>query len=166
MRKILFCIIVALSLMGTCIYGAEVSEGNGNIGSMTLEEYIMMMQARQGKVDIIKKNNLEIENLKKELRTKILEAAEKVNNLKIDISNEKVILTDETLNELKMLLQFLQDSKSTLELDAAKISKEINDILDLISIRGLELAQYDKIIDKQNELIVKMKQILATVNKI
>ena len=84
----------------------------------------------------------------------------------LEISTGAYEKDDATLNELKDLLEFLQDAKTTLEMDAEKISNEIEEILDLISTKGMELEQYDLIIEKQNSVIVKMKQILETVNKI
>ena len=47
-----------------------------------------------------------------------------------------------------------------------KISDEIEKILDLISTKGMQLDQYDLLIEKQNTIIVKMKEILSMVNKI
>ena len=125
-----------------------------------------MMQARQSKVDIIKKNNREITALKDELKTRILEAATKVNDLRINVSNDSVEISDEMITELKELLEFLQEAKTTLENDAEKISNEIEEILDLISTKGMQLEQYDLLIEKQNSVVVKMKEILEMVNKI
>ena len=118
------------------------------------------------KIDIIKKNNVEIEEYKAQLSKQIQIAAENVNALKIDVSEDKVVITEEKLNELRELLQFLQESSTTLNEDAVKVSKEIDDILDLILTKGMQLEQYDQIIEKQNTVIVKMKNILSTVEKI
>ena len=63
-------------------------------------------------------------------------------------------------------MEFLQEAKTTLESDVQKISDEIEKILDLISTKGMQLAQYDLLIEKQNTIIVKMKEILSMVNKI
>ena len=131
-----------------------------------MEEYANMINSKQAKVDIIKKNNREVTALKEELRAKILEAANKVNNLKINVSNNSVDIPDETIRELKNLLEFLQEAKTTLESDVQKISDEIEKILDLISTKGMQLDQYDLLIEKQNTIIVKMKEILSMVNKI
>ena len=133
---------------------------------MSMEEYANMINSKQAKVDIIKKNNREVTALKEELRAKILEAANKVNNLKINVSNNSVDIPDETIRELKNLLEFLQEAKTTLESDVQKISDEIEKILDLISTKGMQLDQYDLLIEKQNTIIVKMKEILSMVNKI
>ena len=148
------------------IYASDLSDEIEPIPSMSFEEWFIMMQARQGKVDIIKKNNREITSLKEELKEKILEAASKVNNLRIEITNEDIEISDETILELKNLLEFLQEAKNTLEDDATKISAEIDEILDLISTRSMALDQYDLLIEKQNTVIVKMKEILSMVNKI
>ena len=116
---------------------------------------------------LLKKNNVEITDLKEELKEKIVEAANKVNELKIEVQNDDVIITDETLEELKELLSFLQESKKTLEDDVEKISSEIESILDLISTKSMQqLDQYDLIIERQNEVIVEMKTIMQTVSKI
>ncbi len=167
MKKFLVLTTLMISMIAFPVYATDI---NGNdstqIPSMSLEEFSIMMQARQGKVDIIKKNNASIITLKEELKVEILKAAKKVNNLRIDISADKVDIDESTLNELKQLLEFLQDAKTTLEIDAEKVSKEIEEILDLISTKGLQLEQYDLIIEKQNVVIVKMKEILETVNKI
>ena len=149
------------------VYATDIANGDSTqIPEMSWEDYSIMMKARQSKVDIIKKNNIEITNLKEELKVEILEAAKKVNDLRIDISADKVEIDDATLIELKELLEFLQEAKTTLEMEAEKISNEIEEILDLISTKGMELEQYDLIIEKQNSVIVKMKEILETVNKI
>ena len=167
MKKFVVLILMLMSMFTFPVYATEVGNNDStNIPEMSWEEFALMMKARQGKVDIIKKNNVEITELKEELKVEILEAAKKVNDLRIDISADKVDIDDATLNELKDLLEFLQDAKTTLEMDAEKISNEIEEILDLISTKGMELEQYDLIIEKQNSVIVKMKQILETVNKI
>ena len=167
MKKFLVFTILMVSMVSFPVYATETNTTDSTqIPEMSWDEYSIMMKARQSKVDIIKKNNVEISDLKEELKVEILEAAKKVNDLRIDISADKVDIDDATLNELKELLEFLQDAKTTLEMDAEKISNEIEEILDLISTKGMELEQYDLIIEKQNSVIVKMKQILETVNKI
>lgn len=165
-KIIISCTFLIIFLTNICTYATEVNTNDTYIPSVSMDELLIMMQSKQAKVDIIKKNNIEIENLKTELKDKIVVAAEKINSLKIDVSQEKVEITDEVLNELKELLQFLQDSKTTLENDVEKISTEIESILDLISTKGMQLEQYDKLIEKQNEVIVKMKEVMNTVNKI
>ncbi len=156
----MFCFFV---LLGPCTYATEnntvIPEGN-------FEEYIIMMQARQAKVDIIKKNNSEITTLKESLKANIAIAVEKVNNLNINISNGSALISDEEINELKILLEFLQQSTNTLNEEVDKVSREIESILDLIQTRGMDLAQYDLLIEKQNSVIVNMKNILQTVNQI
>ena len=151
-----------MSVLSLPVLASETTK----IPEMSMEQYATMMNSKQAKVDIIKKNNREITTLKEELRAKILEAANKVNNLKINISNNSVEIPDETIKELKNLLEFLQEAKTTLESDVQKISDEIEKILDLISTKGMQLAQYDLLIEKQNTIIVKMKEILSMVNKI
>ena len=162
MKKVIFLFILMMSVLSLPVLASETTK----IPEMSMEEYATMMNSKQAKVDIIKKNNREITTLKEELRAKILEAANKVNNLKINISNNSVEIPDETIKELKNLLEFLQEAKSTLESDVQKISDEIEKILDLISTKGMQLAQYDLLIEKQNTIIVKMKEILSMVNKI
>lgn len=160
-KVIVSCAFLIVLLASVSTYATDVT-----IPSMTVDQLLIMMQSKQAKVDIIKKNNIEIENLKTELKSEIVDAADKINSLKINVSQEKIDITDDVLNELKELLQFLQDSKTTLENDVEKISTEIESILDLISTKGMQLEQYDKLIEKQNEVIVKMKEIMNTVNKI
>ena len=86
MKKLFYTIslICMLALFGSNVYATEI---NTDIPEMSLEQLIMSMQARQGKVDIIKKNNVQITDLKEELKAKIIVAAEKVNSLKLNISN-------------------------------------------------------------------------------
>ena len=123
-KKIIFCLIlIVMILMGTSVY-ADESDGT-YIPSMTIEELMLMSKSKQAKVDIIKKNNIEIESLKKELKNRIVEAANKINALKIDVSNKEADISDDVL-----------------------------------------LEQYDKLIENQNEVIVKMKEVMNTVNKI
>ena len=152
-------------LFSSIVYATNVNNTT-NIPSLTMEQLQLSMKSKQAKVDIIKKNNTEIEKYKKQLSDQIIIAAEKINNLKLEVSENSVVITEEKLNELKILLQFLQESSTTLEEDATKISKEIDAILDLIITKGMQLEQYDQIIEKQNTVIVKMKDILSTVEKI
>ena len=168
MKKFAFCFVMLASLMiGSIALATETtSSETGNIPSMSIEEYMIMNQSKQAKVDIIKKNNIEMEKLKNELKEKIVKAAEKINTMKIEIEKDNVVLTDEMLDELKELLQFLQDSKDTLEVDVERTLAEIEKILDLIATKGMQLEQYDKLIEKQNEVIVKMKNVMQTVEKI
>lgn len=165
MKKLFYTIslICMLALFGSNVYATEI---NTDIPEMSLEQLIMSMQARQGKVDIIKKNNVQITDLKEELKAKIIVAAEKVNSLKLNISSGIVSISDSEINELKSLLEFLQQSTKTLNEDTEKVSKEIDAILDLIQTRGMDLGQYDLIIEKQNLVIVNMKDILKKVNQI
>lgn len=166
MRKYLIMFIILIFSLSAPVYASDMSDNGTQIPSMNFETLLTMMQARQGKVDIIKKNNGEITSLKEELKNKILETAQKVNNLRIEVSNETIDISDETILELKTLLEFLQEAKVTLENDVEKISTEIEEILDLISTRSMALEQYDLLIEKQNTVIVKMKEILEMVNKI
>ena len=165
MKKLFYTIslICMLALFGSNVYATEI---NTDIPEMSLEQLIMSMQARQGKVDIIKKNNVQITDLKEELKAKIIVAAEQVNSLKLNISSGTVSISDSEINELKSLLEFLQQSTKTLNEDTEKVSKEIDAILDLIQTRGMDLGQYDLIIEKQNLVIVNMKDILKKVNQI
>jgi len=165
MKKLIFIfsIISMLLLFSTCTLATE---SNTDIPEMKLEELIRTMQARQAKVDIIKKNNEQLKTLKDTLKSKIISAAEKVNSLKINISSGTVIVSDAEINELKTLLEFLQESTSALNDEVQKVSSEIESILDLIQSRGMDLAQYDLLIEKQNSVIVHLKNILQTVNQI
>lgn len=164
MRKFLIIFsLIFITIFSTCTYATDISS---EIPEMRIEEFVLMMQARQAKVDIIKKNNIEITRLKEELKSNIIVAADKVNTLKINIYSNNNTISDETINELKVLLEFLQQSTKTLDEDVLKISKEIEDILDLIKSRGMELGQYDLLIEKQNAVIVSMRNILQMVNQI
>ena len=165
MKKLvtIFSVICMLMLFSTISYATDA---NTDIPQMTLEDLLARMQARQAKVDIIKKNNEQLTSLKEQLRTKIIAAAEKVNSLKINISSGTVTISDAEINELKSLLEFLQESTSALNDEVQKVSLEIESILDLIQTRGMELAQYDLLIEKQNSVIVDLKSILQTVNQI
>ncbi len=163
-KKIIITILLMITITALPTYATESADPGTNIPVMSMEEFTLMMQAKGAKVEIIKKNNKQITSLKTDLKNAILEAAEKVNNLRINISADKI--SDEVIIELRELLEFLQEAKSTLELDAQKISDEINEILDLISTKGMQLDQYDLLIEKQNTVIVKMKEILTRVNEI
>lgn len=162
MKKVIFLSMLMIFALSLPVCASETTK----IPEMSMEEYANMINSKQAKVEIIKKNNREVTALKEELRAKILEAANKVNNLKINVSNNSVDIPDETIRELKNLLEFLQEAKTTLESDVQKISDEIEKILDLISTKGMQLDQYDLLIEKQNTIIVKMKEILSMVNKI
>lgn len=165
MKKLIyiFSVFCMLILFSTNTYATESIT---DIPEMNWEQLIVKMQARQAKVDIIKKNNEQLKNLKEQLRSKIISAAEKVNSLKINISTGTVNISDAEISELKMLLEFLQDSTNALNDEVQKVSSEIENILDLIQTRGMELAQYDLIIEKQNSVIINLKSILQKVNQI
>ena len=169
MKKLLTTLaIIFMFLISSAVYATSTEAGKvtTDIPSLTMEQLKLSMKSKQAKIDIIKKNNIEIEKYKNQLSDQIVIAAEKINNLKIEVSENTVVITDEKLEELKVLLQFLQESSTTLNEDATKVSKEIDAILDLILTKGMQLEQYDQIIEKQNTVIVKMKTILSTVEKI
>ena len=165
MKKIIFLIFVITALCTSNVMASEVNDST-EIPEVKLEVVLQIMQSKKAKIDIIKKNNIEITKWKEELKSQIVVAAEKVNGLKLEVSNNSYQISEETLEELKSLLNFLQDSKKTLEEDVEKISKEIDSILELISSKAMKLDQYDLIIEKQNEVIIEMKSILQTVSKI
>lgn len=169
MKKLLTTLaIILMLLISSTVYATNTGteKVTTDIPSLTMEQLKLSMKSKQAKIDIIKKNNIEIEKYKNQLSDQIVIAAEKINNLKIEVSENSVVITDEKLEELKGLLQFLQESSTTLNEDATKVSKEIDAILDLILTKGMQLEQYDQIIEKQNTVIVKMKTILSTVEKI
>jgi len=169
MRKVIITfLIICMFSLSSIVYATNTDnpKGTTDIPSLTMEQLQLSMKSKQAKVDIIKKNNIEIEVFKKQLSDKILVAAEKINTLKIEVSENTVIITEEKLEELKTLLVFLQESTTTLNDDAIKLSQEIDAILDLILTKGMQLEQYDQIIENQNTVIVKMKNILNTVEKI
>ena len=140
--------------------------GETDIPSYTIEQLMVLSKSKQAKVDIIKKNNSEIETYKALLSNGIIKAAEKINNLKLDITSNYSDISDDKLVELKELLEFIQESTKTLDEDATTVSREIDEILDLIISKGMKLEQYDQIIEKQNTLIVRMKNILVRVETI
>ena len=169
MKKFIVIIsILWFMLLGTSVKATDSTLNSQitDIPSLTIEQLTLSMKSKQAKIDIIKKNNIEIEEYKTQLSNQIQIAAEKINTLKLEVSEDKVVITDKKLEELKSLLQFLQESSTTLNEDATKVSKEIDTILDLILTKGMQLEQYDQIIENQNTVIVKMKNILNTVEKI
>ena len=100
MKKLMICLCILLALLNTCVFATETVEDT-QIPEMSFEDLLKTMKARQAKVDIIKKNNKEITTLKEELKTQIVEAATKVNELKIEVYHENVEITTETIEELK-----------------------------------------------------------------
>ena len=167
MRKYLIAIILLLLVtFNSFTFADDNLSGDLDIPSYTIEQLMMLSKSKQAKVDIIKKNNQEIESCKTNLSNQILKAANEINDLKIEISENTAIISNEKLDELKSLLEFLKDSTKTLNEDATNVSNEIDAILDIILAKGMKLEQYDKIIEKQNELIVKMKNIITNVEKI
>ena len=147
MKKIIFLIFVITALCTSNVMASEVNDST-EIPEVKLEVLLQIMQSKKAKIDIIKKNNLEITKWKEELKSQIVVAAEKVNGLKLEVSNNSYQISEEKLEELKSLLNFLQDSKKTLEEDVEKISKEIDSILELISSKAMKLDQYHLIIEK------------------
>ena len=167
MKKLVISVLLILIIVfSSFTFADNDSSGETDIPTYTIEQLMILSKSKQAKVDIIKKNNLEIEACKSNLSSQILKAANEINNLKIETSENTALISDEKLDELKYLLEFLKDSTKTLNEDATNVSNEIDAILDLILAKGMKLEQYDKIIEKQNELIVKMKNILANVEKI
>ena len=160
MKKIILMLLAFIAIIfNSSSYAVDI-----DIPSYTIEQLMALSVSKQAKVDIIKKNNVEIETYKANLSNQIAIAAESINSLRIseDVSN----ISDEKLEQLKSLLEFLQDSTRTLNEDAATVSNEIDMLLDLIITKGMKLEQYDQIIEKQNDLIVKMKNILVKVEEI
>ena len=158
--------MLIMMLTSSIVFADGDGDSTTDIPSLTIEQLMILSKSKQAKVDIIKKNNVEIETYKTSLSDEITTAAEKINNLKIEVTEDASKISDEKLAELKDLLEFLQSSSKTLNEDATTVSREIDQILDLILTKGMKLEQYDQIIEKQNTLIVKMKNILATVEKI
>ena len=118
MKKISFYgLLVSIVMVCGITFATENDINNDDIPSMTIDEFMIMNKAKQSKVDIIKKNNIEMEELKNHLKERIIQSADKINSLRIDTSVDEISFTDETLQELKALLQFLQESKATLETD-------------------------------------------------
>ena len=70
----------------------------------------------------------------------------------------------EKYDQLINYILYLEDVSYVLNNE--KKSKEIDAILDLILTKSMHLEQYDQIIENQNTVIVKMKNILNTVEKI
>ena len=120
MKKIIFLIFVITALCTSNVMASEVNDST-EIPEVKLEVLLQIMQSKKAKIDIIKKNNIEITKWKEELKSQIVVAAEKVNGLKLEVSNNSYQISEETLEELKSLLNFLQDSKKTLEEDVEKI---------------------------------------------
>ena len=166
MKKLCLLMFLIIILTSSIAFADGDEDVTTDIPSLTIEQLMILSKSKQAKVDIIKKNNVEIENYKTSLSEEITAAAEKINTLKIEVTEDASKISDEKLAELKDLLEFLQSSSQTLNEDATTVSREIDQILDLILTKGMKLEQYDQIIEKQNTLIVKMKNILATVEKI
>ena len=70
MKKKLICLVLIVSGWLLPSY-AFATESNTDIPEMTIEQLIVTMQAKQAKVDIIKKNNEQIKNLKEELKNRL-----------------------------------------------------------------------------------------------
>jgi len=169
LKETLLVVLLVFVISFSFTFAADANTNDGQsteIPSVTIDQLMILSKSKQAKVDIIKKNNTQIENYKTLLSNQIIKAADEINNLKLEVSADSASISDEKLAELKSLLEFLQDSTKTLNEDATNVSNEIDAILDLIIAKGMRLEQYDQIIEKQNELIVKMKNILATVEKI
>ena len=164
MKKLICTLLVFVVLLINTV--SYCGSGETDIPSYTIEQLMVLSKSKQAKVDIIKKNNVEMETYKTLLSNGIIKAAEKINNLKLDITSNYSDISDDKLVELKELLEFIQESTTTLDEDATTVSKEIDEILDLIISKGMKLEQYDQIIEKQNTLIVRMKSILARVETI
>jgi peptidoglycan hydrolase CwlO-like protein len=169
MKKSIITLLLAFVITfstGGVLNADNTSGEDTSIPSLTIEQLMLLSKSKQVKVDIIKKNNIEIQTYKDSLSNKIRAAAERINNLKIEVIENTVEMSDEKLDELKELLEIIQNSSKTLNEDATTVSKEIDDLLDLILSKGMKLEQYDQIIEKQNDLIVKMKNILINIEKI
>jgi len=190
MKKLIYLLFIIIFLFSSLSYATEDTDLSGennevitnsesnttnnnssdetqiNIPSYTIEQLMALSKSKQAKVDIIKKNNIEIENYKLNLSEKIGEVAEYINLLRIDLLENNTTITVERMEELKNILQFLQESTTTLNEDVTNVSNEIDSILDLILTKGMKLEQYDQIIENQNTLIMKMKDILIRVEEI
>jgi hypothetical protein len=60
MRKFLLMTMLMITLMATPVFATSnvPGEDTTNIPEMSFEQFQVMMKAKQGKVDIIKKNNV------------------------------------------------------------------------------------------------------------
>lgn len=171
MKKILI-FILNLILIFSMIFNSFVIATN--INGMTEEEIIqkyeqikkeraILKKSRDSKFEIIRSNNVKIQELKSQALSSIQNASNKVDKLLSQIKRNEVVITQDLLDELTMLLNVLQTSNTTIENEA----KQLQEIVKMVKIKGYDssvLTVLDSAIEKQNAIIVSYKQIIQTLS--
>lgn len=174
MKKILICILNLILIFSLCFNSFVYAT---NINGMTEEEIILQYEqikreralikkSRDNKIDIIKTNNIKIQEYKVHALAVIQKASNEVDKLLEQIKNNEVVITQELLDNLTMLLNILQSSNATIKLSEESLQQEI---LKMIKIRGYDssvLVVLDSAIEKQNAIIVSYKQIIETLGQL
>lgn len=174
MRKALLVIIIVLSM---CLYtSTSFAVSTIDINGLTEEEIIKQYEeikkerqriklSRDSKFDIIKNNNVTIENLKVDALDAVQTASVKVNNLLEKIQKNEVTITTQVITNLTEVLETMQVANQTIKEE----SIALEEIVKLAKIKGydsLVLTVLDNVIEKQNSIIVSYKQIIKELGEL
>ncbi|MBE5821054.1 MAG: hypothetical protein E7311_00510 [Clostridiales bacterium] len=173
MKKILIFILNLILIFSMCCNSFVYAT---NINGMTEEEIIqkyeqikkeraLLKKSRDSKFDIIRNNNIKIQELKAQALSSIQSASNKVDKLLEQIKRNEVVITQDLLNQLTSMLNLLQTSNATI----ANEANQLQEIVKMVKIKGYDssvLTVLDSAIEKQNAIIVSYKQIIETLNNL
>lgn len=174
MRKIFITIIIVFSmcLFSSASFATSTIDINGLTEQEIIEQYEQIKREREriktaknAKIEIIKNNNVIIEDLKVDALDSIQVGYIKVNNMLDRIQNNEVVITTTIIKNLTEILEVIQNANQT-------IKEEANDLVDIQKM--MEYAGYDSsvltvldsAIEKQNSIIVSYKQIIEKLNQL
>lgn len=174
MKKILITFIIVFSM---CLYtSTSFATSTIDINGLTEEEIIQQYEqikrererikiARDSKFEIIRSNNITIENLKVDALDSIQVAAVKVEELLERIQKNDVVITNDVIKNLTELLEIIQTANQTIKDE----SIALEEIVKMVKIKGYDssvLTVLDSAIEKQNSIIVSYKQIIKKLNEL
>lgn len=115
------------------------------------------------KLNIISKNNREVQKLQNDIRLTKKDVMHKVSNLRKDKN-----VTAEELLSIKNKVEILKNYNANLSLSRGNIEKASKNITNAKLTKNFYgiTSQYDLIIEKQNEKIISLKNIIKNIDEI
>ncbi len=174
MKKVLLSIIIVFSM---CFYGSTCfATSTIDINGLTDEQIIQQWEqitrereriklSRDLKKDIIKNNNVTIENLKVDALDAIQTASLKVNALLERIQKNDLVITNEVIKNLTEILETMQIANQTIK-EGAESLEQITKMTDIKGYDSSVLTVLDSAIEKQNLIIVSYKQIIEELGEL
>ncbi len=172
MKKRLFLVILIVFTLCLNMSIGFAMEVNGITEQEIIQKYEQikkererLKKSRDAKFEIIRNNNNTISTLKVQVLKSIEQSSKKIDDLMYKIKNNKVVITQELVDELTNLLGFMQTSNNIIKSEAS----QLQEIVKMIKVKGYDssvLTVLDSAIEKQNSIIVNYKQIIQKLNSL